>query len=371
MSTTPFYKSFDDIFQDLLTQYKNLDSSPDVSVGSPVYIFCSDIAAQLWGLYRYQDYIAKQPFPDTASTDSLNHWGAIYGILRLAGETDSQYAQRIMAYEQSPPAGGTKEDYYTWATSAVTSSNPISANVPETFNNTAVDVGNNWINITQDWVNNDPIQLVTSGTLPTPLVANTTYYVIRLTATTIQLSTSSGGSPIVLTNAGSGNSTMTSQITPSYYIQTATILTPMSIPTPSEAGTVDVILVPNDENILYSGNAYATAATQLTTAVYNYIEARRPVTANGNIITMETILPQQISMQVGPLSAPVAQITADIDAYVSSLKPGDALYIAQLEAIAVNDGAVHATVLLPSADTYPNYNEAIRPSYPINVIAVS
>ncbi len=367
---TPFYKSYDDIMEETLTSYKNLDTSPDVGVGSMAYIQSSVQSQMGWGLYRYMGRIALNQFVDTMTTDALNHKGAELGILRLAGETDAQYKQRILVYLQSPPAGGTASDYRTWALSAVTSSNPIAANLPEVFNQTAVDVGNNWVTITQDWVNNDPIQITTSGTMPSPLVAGTTYYVLRLTSTTVQFSASAGGSAIVLTAAGSGNFTMTSQTAPSYYVTNATIITPMSTPTASLAGSVYVILVPNDETILDPASPYHTAGTQLASATFDYIEARRPVTASSNLVIMETIVPQQITMEVGPLNAPIAQITADIDAYMNTLNPGYPLYVSQLEAVAVNDGATHVTVLSPGSDIFPAYYGAIRAQHPINVIAV-
>jgi hypothetical protein len=48
------------------------------------------------------------------------------------------------------------------------------------------------------------LQLTSSGTLPAPLVAGTTYYVINATANTFKLAATSGGAAINLTTAGTG-----------------------------------------------------------------------------------------------------------------------------------------------------------------------
>lgn len=52
---------------------------------------------------------------------------------------------------------------------------------------------------------NAPVQIRTSGTLPSGLSSSTTYYVVNGTSTTCQLSASSGGSPINFTSDGTGD----------------------------------------------------------------------------------------------------------------------------------------------------------------------
>ena len=113
--SNPFLKDFDDLLQAILTDYGNLDPAPDITNGSVVYIKAACLASMLWGLYRYQDYLSKQIFPDTADTDNLNHHGYVYDISRLSGESDSDYLARILAFIQQPPAGGNRQDYLTWA----------------------------------------------------------------------------------------------------------------------------------------------------------------------------------------------------------------------------------------------------------------
>lgn len=112
-----FLKEFDDLLDQILVDYGNLDSAPDVTVGSITYIKAACLASCLWGIYRYQDYLAKQIFVDTCDTDNLNHHGSIYGIARAATDTDAQYLQKILTFLRQPPAGGSKLDYENWALS--------------------------------------------------------------------------------------------------------------------------------------------------------------------------------------------------------------------------------------------------------------
>jgi hypothetical protein len=56
--------------------------------------------------------------------------------------------------------------------------------------------------------NEDTVYVTTTTTLPSPLTANTQYYVISATSSTIQLATTNGGSAINITTAGSGTHTI-------------------------------------------------------------------------------------------------------------------------------------------------------------------
>lgn len=110
----PYDKDFDTILKEILTDYSNLDEAPDTAQGSMPFIMGSVLASMIWGLYRYQDYIAKQVFVDTADTEHLNQWGSIYGISRLTDESDSDYLTRILEFIRFPPAGGNALDFKNW-----------------------------------------------------------------------------------------------------------------------------------------------------------------------------------------------------------------------------------------------------------------
>jgi uncharacterized phage protein gp47/JayE len=110
-----FLKGFDELLNDLLTDYRNQFPEADTSQGSLIFIKSACTASALWGLYRYQEYISKQMFPDTADTENLEHHGWVRGVTRTYGETDAAYLARVLDYIRRPPAGGNKYDYIKWA----------------------------------------------------------------------------------------------------------------------------------------------------------------------------------------------------------------------------------------------------------------
>lgn len=63
----------------------------------------------------------------------------------------------------------------------------------------------NWANHGQ--ANGTPVLLTTTGTLPSPFVASTTYYIVNATTNSFQLSATFNGTPINTTTAGSGTHT--------------------------------------------------------------------------------------------------------------------------------------------------------------------
>jgi uncharacterized phage protein gp47/JayE len=109
-----FLKEFDTLLDAILVDYSNQDSAPDTSVGSIVYIKAACLASMLWGMYRYQDYIARQIFPDTADPENLNHHGQVYGIDRQPTDTDQTYLAKVLTFLKKPPAGGDKYDWGDW-----------------------------------------------------------------------------------------------------------------------------------------------------------------------------------------------------------------------------------------------------------------
>jgi len=112
---SPYDKNFDDILEEILIDYQNLDNAPDTGEGSTPFIMGSVLASMIYGLYRYQDYINRQHFPDSADTEHLNRWGVIYDISRLTDESDSAYLERILDFIRTPPAGGNNDDFRNWA----------------------------------------------------------------------------------------------------------------------------------------------------------------------------------------------------------------------------------------------------------------
>jgi len=110
-----FLKDFDNLFNNILTDFQNQFPAADVSQGSLIYIKSACLASALWGLYKYQDYIADQIFPDSSDTANLEHHVWVRGLTRNINETDADLLARLLEYIRRPPAGGNKYDYVKWA----------------------------------------------------------------------------------------------------------------------------------------------------------------------------------------------------------------------------------------------------------------
>lgn len=110
-----FERSFDEILAAILTDFRNIFPSVDTSQGSLAYMKAAGYASALWGLYRYQEWISRQIFPDTADTEALEHHAWVRGLTRTAGESDAAYLARLLEYIRRPPAGGNAHDYEMWA----------------------------------------------------------------------------------------------------------------------------------------------------------------------------------------------------------------------------------------------------------------
>ena len=369
-----FLKNFDDLLQDILVDYSTLDSSPDVTEGSIVFIKGACLSSMLYGLYRYQDWISRQVFPDTADHDNLIHWASIYNVATYSTDTDSDILNRLLVALRLPPAGGTAQDYYNWAMASVTVDSPIPATLPEVFLPSAVNLSTSQITVKQDMYNTDPVQLTTTGVPPSPLALATTYFVSRVSSTLIALSATSGGSAITLTDQGTGQHTITSQDIGRYYVGATTIITPMS-PQPSEPGTVQVYVVPFDtvtnEKVISTLSRWTQLSNSMAYEVAAYINNLRPVTAAANPVSVaqQSNIPIDITVTPNTLSySTLLQMSNDIAAYVSTLAPGQALYKSQLSAICLRDGAINATVNAPAADYItPNTEVVISSSISVHI----
>jgi len=110
-----YEKTFDEILDGILTDFRNILPAVDVSQGSLAYMKAAGYASALWGLFRYAEWISRQIFPDTADTAALDHHAWVRGLSRTVGEDDAEYLARLLDYIRKPPAGGNKDDYEKWS----------------------------------------------------------------------------------------------------------------------------------------------------------------------------------------------------------------------------------------------------------------
>jgi uncharacterized phage protein gp47/JayE len=108
-------KSFDQILNQILVDYRGQFPDADTSKGTILYIRAACTASALWGIYRYQAWISDQIFPDTADPENMEHHAYINGIDRKVDESDASLLSRDLDDRRRPPAGGNQYDYEKWA----------------------------------------------------------------------------------------------------------------------------------------------------------------------------------------------------------------------------------------------------------------
>lgn len=113
--SSPFEKNFDQLLDEILTDYRNQFPEADSSQGSLIFIKSACLASAVWGIHKHQAWLGDQIFPDTASVANMEHAAWLRGVLRKAGESDADLLDRLLADLREPAAGGNKADYVAWA----------------------------------------------------------------------------------------------------------------------------------------------------------------------------------------------------------------------------------------------------------------
>lgn len=113
----PFQKTFDELLNAILADFRNQFPEADTSKGSLIFIRAAALASTLWGLHQHQQWISNQAFPDTADIEALEHHAWLRGVTRKPNEAPAALLARLLDYLRRPPAGGNKYDYVKWALS--------------------------------------------------------------------------------------------------------------------------------------------------------------------------------------------------------------------------------------------------------------
>lgn len=111
----PFRKTYDEILNEILTDFRNIFPGVDTAKGTLAFMKAAGYASTMWGLYRYQEWISNQIFPDMADSEQMEHHAWVRGLPRKPGEDDPDLLARLLAYIRRPPAGGNQYDYVKWA----------------------------------------------------------------------------------------------------------------------------------------------------------------------------------------------------------------------------------------------------------------
>lgn len=320
-----FQKDFDELLNDILTDYRNQFPEADTSQGSLIFIKNACLASAVWGLYHFQEWISKQIFADTADTEALEHHAWVRGLSRTYNETDLSLLTRYLEYIRRPPAGGNRYDYVKWAKAidnvAAAYCYPLAQGL---------------------------------GTVDVVIVANegnTGSEVPSSHATLSGTATSTGALKLIDTAA----TFVTSEAQKGDRVRNT------SAGTEAKIVSVDSETQLTLDTDIFTGTGEAYGVSSLITEVKGYIDDQRPVTASMVRVLGPEILSQAVTITTSGTSVNAGQITADIEAYMKGLIPGQTLYVSQITAIAIRSGAENATVTTPAGDVACTDHQMIRP----------
>lgn len=397
----PYQKTFDELLDGILTDYRNQFPDADTSQGSLIFIKSACLASALWGLYHYQQWISRQIFPDTAATENLEHHAWVRGLSRTYGETDAAFLARLLEYIRRPPAGGNRYDYIKWATAVDNVAQawcyPLAQGLGtvdvvilanETTTGTEIPSSSARIGITTTASTG---KLIDSGAAFTTdhavAVGDIVENPLRETRTTVTVVDSATqltldddlflfvNEPYILhSHTGTNTSVSAGKLIDSagvfdnatYTIHKGDIVENL---TDSQETTVTAVdsttqLSLAEDIFTETGTSYVIRG--LVGEVKKYIDPLRPVTASKVSIIAPTPVSQDVTMTVSGSSLDRDAIAADIGAYMLGLIPDQTLYLAKLIQIAMDNGADNVTISTPASDVTPASYQMIRPGV-INV----
>lgn len=139
---------------------------------------------------------------------------------------------------------------------------------------------------------NDPVLVMSvGGSVPSPLVAGTTYYAVNVATDTFKVAATSGGSAITLTDNGTGSIYVAKRVSPNLYnvaptasptftgTVTQASATALSSPLTDVRITASPLFDPTNADVTLTGSDVTTASTAVST--FHYV---LPV-PNGAILT--------------------------------------------------------------------------------------
>ncbi|NVO00767.1 MAG: baseplate J/gp47 family protein [Geobacteraceae bacterium] len=336
---SPFNASFDDLLNNILTDYQNqsyvdaqgVQCQVDISKGSLAFMKSACMASALWGIHRSIAWTGDQIFPDSCTQENLYHHGAINGVAPLARETAAAYLVRVQEVEQRPLAGGNRYDYEKWA-------KDIAGCV---------------------WSKCYPIARG-NGTVDLLIMAD-----ILSTGSQIPSSHSESGTVTTLTVGklidAAGTFLAPLPVRPLDVVRNTTRGT-SAVVTTVDSGTQLTI----DQDIFtHIGDVYVVDS--LCTRVKTYIDSLRPVGRGADALQVKGPTVDLVHVTMSNLGdATPDQVAAAITNYLATFIPDQILYVVQLKAIAITYGAIDPVVSLPVANVAPGSYHMFRPGV-INV----
>jgi len=390
-----YQKDFDALFQQMVTDWQNQNADADISRGSLIYLKSACLASVLWGIYKYQDWIARQIFPDTAETAYLEHHAWTRAITRLSGESDAALLARVLDDIRRPPAGGNQYDYIKWALeidgvaraycvplaqglgtvdviiladAAVTGSEIPSSSARI---GAVTSVGACKLNDSGGTFEAD--HAVAAGDIVENPLRGTRTTVASVDSGT-QLTLAADifayvGEPYIIhCQTGTSTSVSAGKLVDSagdFQDATYTVKKGDIAENVTDALEATVVSVDSGTQITLSADIFTdTGKTYvirgLVSRVKAYIDQQRPVTASLVSVVGPTVVAQDVTMTVTGTGLDLSSLAESIEAYLNTLTPGQTLYRAKITQIAMDAGADNAVISAPAADVAATTYQMLR-----------
>ena len=328
-------KAYDEILNDILTDYLNLDEPPaDISKGSMPFIMASVVGFQSWGLRQFQHFITQQivPGPEMA-TEFLNLWAGYYDIVRTDNDTNATLLTKILTRVRMPPAGGNKNDYTNWALDQSNSFIINAAANPEiTYYNkyaTVVDIPFGPGTVGVYTIPNDESIIFDPPFSATG--ANTSVIAFKLIDAGATFNTAPDKVEVGFKVTNTDDNT-------SAFVTNVDSDTDLSL---------DVDIFPSTP----ANYAIVSLEEQLRQATFEYVETKRPlgILATTVISAKPSVLNITMDVIAGPSYDNTTTISL-VTAYRDNLAPGESFFSSQAECIALVNGAQSAQVTSPAIE---------------------
>lgn len=331
--STPDYPVIRDA---ILRDIKNLLQDAAVGSDSDFYVRASAVASAIEGLYQHQQWVVRQIFPDAADVDMMETHAALRRITRKAANK----ASGTIAFT------GT-------AASAIPIGTEAKSVAGIAFVTTAAGVLDGTGNATiaaQASLAGAAGNLAAAATLALTAapagVNGAASIVTMLGGTDIEADAALLGRLLdVLRNPPSSGNTADYK---RWALEVAGADQAYVYPQRRGAGTTDVIIT----------SAGGLPSAQLITDVQTHIDAARPVGVNTLSVLAPAIVLVNIAVQVKlsgiTLADATTKITAAVDGYFATLKPGDT-YVKSVSEASISDipGITDRAVTSPAANVVP------------------
>jgi hypothetical protein len=397
-----FAKDYNVLLNEILTSYQNmgpivqLDSAklkaerpdiyneyllqcqPDTSKGSLLFLRAAGLASMFYGLYKSLDNVIDQFFSSTANRMYLERQAADF-IVSVLNKTDQELSSEISALKSGKIMGGNKYDYIVWA-KQVSVDYSISNPTSDQFTNSglnkfsAADLldedtstmgfgldapGNIVIDLGNSTKSYTKLKIYIDGSDSTAIFDISYSDDNNLWSSIGQISsTQSGWNELSWSDVGAHQYwklTLTATDSDGNYVTSLQLLegpervvSALPYPLARGEGTFDVIVTSN--------LSLGQPSQDLIDAVTAYLRDRRPVAGGydwGMRVLGPNIESQTIAITGSGVNWNKVQTKSDIISFVNSLEVEQTLYLSQLHAIAIQNGADSIDISSPATDIIP------------------